>query len=202
MGKTRLHGVLIQINNNHCLENIKLYKFYLPFFLYFFLLVQRFSTYSTVRVEGYCCMWSRSDTLTLRRIPLDGWSARRRGNNNHKKQTSKRPAGVEPPIPPSLRPRSRGHQDWLYLTSTNYFYLRTYMNWSKESSLWLHWEDIKHNPLQNSSFCLYRHMFIYHRRVSPQFRASLRGTAASFRMLIGRTEFDGVSRNYNGGYRS
>ena len=34
---------------------------------------------TTVDLEGYCCMWSYTMTLTLGRTPLDEWSARCRG---------------------------------------------------------------------------------------------------------------------------
>ena len=48
---------------------------------------------------------------TIRRTPLDEWSARRRDlylttHNTHKRQTSMRPAGLEPTIPASERPQT------------------------------------------------------------------------------------------------
>jgi hypothetical protein len=56
--------------------------------------------------------WGSSITLrhtTLRRTPLDEWSARRRDlylttHNTHKRQTSMPPSGFEPAIPVSERP--------------------------------------------------------------------------------------------------
>jgi len=55
-------------------------------------------------------------THTLSRIPLDEGSARRRDlylttHNIHKRKTSTPPAGFEPAIPASERPRQRGHRN-------------------------------------------------------------------------------------------
>jgi hypothetical protein len=47
-------------------------------FVYLFIIPASFYL-TIVGIGGYCCTWSRSDTLTLGRTPLDEWSARRRG---------------------------------------------------------------------------------------------------------------------------
>jgi hypothetical protein len=81
--------------------------------------------YNVVWTANWPPHW-RGSTITLRlitlvRIPLDKWSARRRDlylttHNTHKRQSSTPPEGLEPAIPASWRPQThalhlRGHWD-------------------------------------------------------------------------------------------
>jgi len=94
----------------------KVLPFFLSLFIYLFiyLFISQCDLFYLliVRAEGYCLHFitlNDTHTHTLSRIPLDEWSARRGDlypatQNNHKRQTSKSPAGFETAIPATERP--------------------------------------------------------------------------------------------------